>query len=329
MPTFITLCALTLVVIATLITTKPCQAAAPDASTINADEHIQFFDTSASFNTKTQEWSIPIHAWVYEPTDSKMRLKSFEKILKKKFDLSVEEDNRENFTKRTNLLISDNERGKRIVVELAGQRFVSEKSSANGHISMSITLPSSAVADKHRIEYQAIMPSDDPRVFKGSSLLIPNRGISVISDIDDTVKVTHVMDRKRLLDSTFLKDFEAVPGMAEKYREWKEKNVNFHFVSSSPWYLYEPLDSFLKQVDFPQATLNLKSFRFRDKSLLNLFKKGTETKPKDINTIIERYPEHHFILIGDSGEQDAEVYASIARQHPEAIKMILIRNTRV
>jgi phosphatidate phosphatase APP1 len=114
--------------------------------------------------------------------------------------------------------------------------------------------------------------------------------------------------------------------MAELYRDLDARGARFHFVSSSPWQLYTPLRDFLLDAGFPWATLDLKSIRFRDETLFNLFKKGTETKPEQIIPILQRYPDRKFILIGDSGEQDPEVYGDIARRFPGSIQHILIRS---
>ena len=148
----------------------------------------------------------------------------------------------------------------------------------------------------------------------------------MISDIDDTVKISNVTDRKSLLEHTFLLDFVAAPGMAELYRNWAADDVGFHFVSSSPWHLYEPLSEFLDSSGFPAATFSLKSVRFRDETLFDLFKKGTETKPAAIRKILDRYPGRKFVLVGDSGEQDPEVYAALLRERPEQILRVYIRN---
>lgn len=82
----------------------------------------------------------------------------------------------------------------------------------------------------------------------------------------------------------------------------------------------------LADAGFPWATLSLKNVRFRDETLLNLFKSGTETKPRQIEAILNRYPQRQFLLIGDNGEQDPEVYGNIERRYPEQITQILIRN---
>jgi phosphatidate phosphatase APP1 len=45
-----------------------------------------------------------------------------------------------------------------------------------------------------------------------------------------------------------------------------------------------------------------------------------------IEAILDRFPERKFILVGDSGEHDPEVYAALLRQRPEQILKIYIRN---
>jgi len=158
------------------------------------------------------------------------------------------------------------------------------------------------------------------------ALRVSNKGLSIISDIDDTVKISYVTQRKELLKATFFDDFKAVEDMSKLYRQWRAKGASLHFVSSSPWQLHEPLEKFLIGNAFPSASMSLKDIRFRDETLLNLFKSGTETKPTAIRNIIDKYPKRRFILVGDSGEQDPEVYAQIAQEYPDQIEKIFIRN---
>ena len=129
-----------------------------------------------------------------------------------------------------------------------------------------------------------------------------------------------------MFENTFFKDFKAAQGMAELYSKWQNKGVQFHFVSSSPWQLYKPLIDFFHHEKFPSGTLHLKYVRLKDRTFFNLFKKGTETKPKLIEALLARYPKRKFVLVGDSGEQDPEVYCSILKKYPKQILKIYIRN---
>lgn len=298
-------------------------------SDIADDEVVEFFRTSAWLDEATQEWHIPVHGWIYQPEDSTARKAIFASIMKREFDLAPTQETEANFTRRINLMIADNERGRKIVISIAGRSFALPMSGANGHFETTLTLPVADIetfVEDASISYFAVMEPGDTRVFDGEVLLLPPAGLSIISDIDDTVKISNINDRRGLLENTFLLDFAAAPGMASVYEDWANQGASLHFVSSSPWQLYAPLDEFLEVAGFPKSTLSLKVVRFRDKTLFDLFKKGTETKPAAIEKILDAYPERQFILVGDSGEHDPEVYAALLRKYPDRIQKVYIRN---
>ena len=298
-------------------------------SDIAADETVVFFRTSGWLDEANQQWHLPLHGWIYEPEDSTVRVAAFEKVLEEGFDLAVTEENEGNYSRRVNLLLADSERGKRIVVRIAGSSHVLPASAENGHFEKTIVITAADAAryaENGLIEYTAVTRDTESRKFAGAVRLLQPDGVSIISDIDDTVKVSNVRHRKSLLEHTFLLDFVAAPGMAELYREWSTGDTGFHFVSSSPWQLYEPLNEFLDRDGFPWATFSLKAVRFRDETLFDLFKEGTETKPRAIEEILDRYPDRIFVLVGDSGEQDPEVYAALLRKRPDQIAKVYIRN---
>ena len=301
-------------------------------SDVKPDERLILFDTAAWLDSEQSHWNIPLHAWIYEPQDSQLRSGAFAALLKAKYGLSVSPETQANFRERSNLLIADNQRDKRIVVRIAGKDVQLANSQANGHAYKVLKLPVELVeafADQGRLSYFAVMPPSDaqtPAAVPRAEIQLPAaQGLSVISDIDDTIKISQVTDTARLLDNTFFQDFQAVPGMAERYRRLAARGAVIHFVSSSPWQLYPPLRRLLHEARFPPASMSLKMVRFSDETLLNLFKDGSETKPAQIEAILRRYPERRFMLIGDNGEQDPEVYGAIARRHPTQIQCILIR----
>jgi len=303
---------------------KPAQQ-----SNITSDEQVVLFNTAAWLDADHLHWHIPIHAWIYKSPNSVVRKGVLEEILKATYDLSTTPETEHNFDRRINLLISDNRENKKLVIRIAGQDFVLDASQENGHVSSTLALPADlidAYADQGGIHYIAVLASQDNRHIEGYIQLIPESGTSVISDIDDTVKVTNVTDHKLLFRNTFYDDFRAVRNMATFYQQLTVHGAVIHFVSSSPWQLYQPLWEFLQKAGFPWTTLDLKYVRFKDKTLLNLFKNGLETKPRQIEPILQHYPDRKFILIGDSGEQDPEVYGDLARRFPRQISSILIHN---
>ncbi len=307
-------------------------------SNLKKDEHIQFItgaawlenvsDTgiSAEGEPGQQVWKIPVRVWVYEPENSYFRLGAIAKTLKAKYGLEVTEATRENFDRRVNLLVADNERNKKIVVEIEGQLFRLNKTDARGHSETIIELPESRFKPQQKqVTFRAILEPGDKRTFLGKCLLIPRNGVSLISDIDDTVKVSEVGDHGKLFDHTFYQNFKAVAGMSSLYQALDRQNVSTHFVSSSPWQLYPELDAFLDNQDFPERSLYLKTVRFKDRSFFNLFKSGDKTKPQQIAPLLERYPQRKFILIGDSGEEDQKVYEAFLKSHPQQVLAAFIR----
>jgi phosphatidate phosphatase APP1 len=114
--------------------------------------------------------------------------------------------------------------------------------------------------------------------------------------------------------------------MAALYQGWATNTgAQFHYVSASPWQLYVPLAAFMHSNGFPAGSFHLKSFRPKDRSFFELFASPVEYKLSVIEPLLKRFPKRQFVLVGDSGEKDPEVYARLAREHPEQIVMILIR----
>ena len=174
---------------------------------------------------------------------------------------------------------------------------------------------------------RAVLPPGDERLFVGEVRLTANNGLTVISDIDDTIKITNVNDRKATLRNTFLEPFRAVPGMAEAYRNWaQEEGAEFCYVSASPWQLLLPLSSFLSSNGFPAGAFYLKNFRWKDESFFNLFESPEKYKPRVIEPLLKEFPHRRFVLAGDSGERDPEIYGELARRFPAQVVKILIRD---
>jgi phosphatidate phosphatase APP1 len=136
-----------------------------------------------------------------------------------------------------------------------------------------------------------------------------------------------VHDRKATLRNTFLNPFQAVPGMAEVYRAWAERTgAQFCYVSASPWQLFLPLSGFVSSNGFPAGMFYLKSFRLKDESVFSLFQNPERYKPAVIEPLLKQFPRRQFVLVGDSGERDPEIYGRLARQYPRQVARIFIRN---
>ncbi|MGB3607750.1 App1 family protein, partial [Psychroserpens sp.] len=168
-------------------------------------------------------------------------------------------------------------------------------------------------------------------------LLIPSEkaDFGVASDIDDTILHTGVVSLlkwKVIYNSIFkhAKNRSPLEGAADFYhrlhRGKTDDNANpIFYVSHSPWNLYRYLDLFLKQNNFPKGPILLRS-------LSNfLRKKPQDEKPqkqKEILNLLKTYPNLPFILIGDSGEHDTDIYMEIAEEFPDRILAIYLRSVK-
>jgi phosphatidate phosphatase APP1 len=95
------------------------------------------------------------------------------------------------------------------------------------------------------------------------------------------------------------------------------------YVSHSPWNLYRYLEVFLQKNDFPKGPILLRDFV---NPFAKKYKPEKPQKQKEIINILKTYPQMSFILIGDSGEHDPDIYIEIAEAHPERILAIYLRN---
>ena len=172
---------------------------------------------------------------------------------------------------------------------------------------------------------------------QGRIKLLAPSGRSVVSDIDDTIRITEILEgRAAVLRNTFLKAFEAVPGMRDRYAAYG-RDVDFHYVSGAPWQLYRALAQFLiDESGFPEGTFHMKNV---PKNLaeaetwrawVDLVSGDFTAKHKkaEITALIKACPDRRFILIGDSGEMDPEIFAAVRDEFPDQIEEILIRDVR-
>jgi len=152
----------------------------------------------------------------------------------------------------------------------------------------------------------------------------PDARFGVVSDVDDTILETGVQRVGMMLRQTFTGSAltrTPFPGAAELYQDLASGGNPLFYVSSSPWNLYSFLIGFLRHRDFPLGPLLLRD--------LIGTREGRARKHERINEILDLHPQLSFVLIGDSGEKDPEIYADIVRAHPGRILAVYIREVRL
>ena len=148
----------------------------------------------------------------------------------------------------------------------------------------------------------------------------PDAEFGVISDIDDTIIQTNVLRKLRMIVTLALSNSHTrkpFAGVAAFYRALHRECNPFFYVSKSPHNLYVPLVELLQRQQLPPGPLLLRDFGLRMKK---------DHKTKAIEDILTTYPALRFLLIGDSGEQDPEIYAEILSRFPDRIRVIYIRS---
>lgn len=297
------------------------------AAAIRPDEHVIFFPSFAS--QQGSNWLLSIHGWVHEPEQRPVLGALLRRAIPIDRDKLTDVE-REIFRERTRYFLPDNERNKRIRIQVGPFERRVPRTSADGHFTwrwvMSGAEFSSLAISNQAVSVRALLEANDRRAFIGSIHVLSNAGFSVISDIDDTIKISEVRSRDALLRNTFCRPFAPAPGMAELYRQWQTNGAQFHYVSASPWQLFIPLAEFIGKGGFPPGTFHMKNFRLKDSTFLALMGDPVTYKLKVLRPFFEQFPNRQFILVGDSGEKDPEIYGTIAREFPTQVKAIMIRN---
>ncbi|PFH63184.1 hypothetical protein XA68_16623 [Ophiocordyceps unilateralis] len=156
--------------------------------------------------------------------------------------------------------------------------------------------------------------------------VIEPQGVSIISDVDDTVKHSNISAGAReMFRNTFVRELGElkVDGVEEWYKEMDGLGVSFHYCSNSPWQLFPVLASFFKLGGLPAGSLHLKHY---SGMLQGIFEPVAERKRVTLNELFSDFPRRKFLLVGDSGEADLEVYTELALANPGRVLAIFIRD---
>ena len=309
----------------------PLATATFGASGLKSDEQVILYP--ALGRQVSGGWELQLHGLVYEPGRHTLMTAALRKALGiDKDDLTAAE--REIFRQRAEYFLVDDERGKTLTLALGPQSIALGTSEANGHFEALAVVASDALPKNSTGKaYQSpVLPgyilerNGARRDIALPIVLLRDSGVSVISDIDDTIKISQVRDKRALVRNTFCRPFQPAPGMADLYQRWAGEGAQFHYVTASPWQLYVPLSEFVRRNGFPTGTFHMKTFRAKDSSFLSLMKSPERYKPPVIEELFRQFPNRRFVLVGDSGEKDPEIYGALARKHPRQVARILIRD---
>ncbi len=149
----------------------------------------------------------------------------------------------------------------------------------------------------------------------------------ILSDIDDTVLVSHTNRRLKSVLTTLFRTYterKPVQSTSKIFAEVKNRN-DYFFVSRSEYNLFPLLSNFMKHNELPSGPLFLTPFISFGELIRN--QKDPEFKVKTINSLLDHAAHKNIFLFGDDTQFDLQVYDEVARIHGDRIKRIFIRQT--
>ncbi len=297
---------------------------------LNSDETLRVFPTFAYLD-ESHRWMAQFHGHIYEAEEDSALQKSLIEEMQSHMGKPENDEENQRFITRMRTFLVDNESFKKVSARLFNYNYELGRTGDNGHFvqELPVSVPKAVVIKRNpwkKVYIKVIKGKGDESktLIKIAPVqFIQKEGVSVISDIDDTIKHSVVLNKEILLRNTFYKEYKAIDGLANAYKRWHKQGSVFHYVSGSPWQLASFLETFLLDSGFPKGSMHLRNVRI--KTFFRLFASPFDYKVEKIEKILTRFPKRSFILVGDSGESDPEVYGEISRRYPSQIAKIFIR----
>jgi hypothetical protein len=198
-------------------------------------------------------------------------------------------------------------------VNTSGKELRLSQTGINGISTSVVKVPSTKPGST--VKASAVAPAGLQGILDMQMHYAEPEGWSVLSDIDDTIKVTLTSDPIGILRETFINPATPIPGMPELYAEIKSflpQDTPWFYLSASPYNLYPFLKEFRDQY-FPPGTLILRDTSWRTiAGLLSALTMGTEDYKADrMKKVNSWLPKRKMIVIGDSTQSDPEAYGDM------------------
>lgn len=301
-----------------------CTSTLLSASPLKSDEYVLFLPSIAYI--KDQKLHIEVDVWVYE----KQKRPGFNTVLSKYMGVKIADlpqAQQNYFKEQTALFKVDSERNKQISVQFAnGDIKELAKTNRAGRSDNTFIFDLNAIPQLQKSNQRIPFTLHSRADISSYALFSPDEGYLIISDIDDTIKDSSVLDTKTLLRNTFLHAPKVAHDMPEKFQKLQEDLPNplFVYVSSSPIQLFPVLSRFIDE-HYPKGVIKLRQSTAWNEVIASK-EDSIAHKKSTITQLLNAYPNKKVILFGDSGENDPEIYLDIGRQYPDRITEIYIRD---
>ena len=206
-----------------------------------------------------------------------------------------------------------------------GKEEVELKTNEKGHFSQLVELPLPTDIRFYYQNQQIPVTEEYPSLFPN-----PETSIEVISDLDDTVLLSHTASAlKRIRNILFLapQKKETILYTFHLMQAFKDLKWRVHYLSKSESNLYQVIADFIDYHELPKGVLLL-SPHLQWNQLLKP-NKGKDYKLKQLKELIRALPEKRFILLGDDTQKDMEIYTQVIKEFESKIAMVFIRQTKL
>ena len=214
-------------------------------------------------------------------------------------------------------------------------QLIYSKTGADGFFKFEWQSTQSVAAGWHELHVNAVNEQRQILATGIGKIFIPNATqYGFISDIDDTVLVSHSATTGKKLKTLFTKNPRSRKTFADVVKFYhllasthtEPLLLNpFFYVSNSEWNLYDDLNEFFKHNGLPKGAFMLSTIKTWYQ-LLQSGKSKNFGKLIRVVRIVEAFPKQRFILLGDNSQSDTETYVAVANKYPNNIVAIYIRN---
>ncbi|MBI5850828.1 MAG: App1 family protein [Planctomycetes bacterium] len=300
-------------------------AVSAQVSSVAPDERVALFPSFASrIADRPDAWRAAVRGQVFQPKeDSRIRAAILDAALDA---LDVGDAERPVASARLRPFLVDDHRFERIVVAIGARRVELPRSRADGSFTGEVVVEGDDAATiDGSLAVRVVLPDGDLREFGARIACLEPDGVSIVSDVDDTVRLGSGGDPLSRVRDAIVAEYRAIPGMADAYRELAADGAAFHWLTAAPWPLHEPYASFLREAGFPVGSLRMRSLAFTTSNIVGLLADPSTHKRRALDELLGAFPRRRFVLIGDALESDPEIYGDVARRHPGQVALVLIR----
>ncbi|KAI4134844.1 MAG: hypothetical protein LQ347_001183 [Umbilicaria vellea] len=176
--------------------------------------------------------------------------------------------------------------------------------------------------DTNQVQQLSVSVQGAP-ISNATAYLVPPKGLTIISDIDDILRITKIYEPVEGLLNTFARPFKPWLNMPSIYANWSAHipNFHFHYLTTTPEQITRSYVDFIYNT-YPGGSFDTRPLNFSDVSATLRIRKFLLKKA------FQTYPDRKFILIADTSNSDVmRNYPAMVRKFPGQVQCIFLRNT--